>query len=118
VNFYVSTPLKNKFLQKTEKPTNSLKVLDDQLIKTTGVIFNKAVQDFNPKPLIKDLKKIVNDGEIKNNLLSPISYDYTPSINLDFDSLVNNYKKGNVFFKKNEKQVIKALENLGSESNL
>jgi len=88
------------------------------LVKSTDLISNKVVPSFGLKSFVKDLKKVVNDGEVKNKLSSPLNYDYTTNINLDFEGLVNNYKKGNVFFKKNEKQAIKTLEDLGSGVNL
>jgi len=67
---------------------------------------------------VKNLKKNVSEGAVKYTTVKNLNLDYVPSNVENIEAVFNSFKKNEVFFKKNEKQVLKGLEDVSLEANL
>jgi len=120
LNFYVATPIKNKFLHKNNTLSKDLIILKNfQKIELKGSLdFTQSIDGNLKTSLNKSLNKNISEGVIKKNMVLPNYNEYTPNLINNIDTIFLNFKKNNLFFKKNEKQALKSLSETGLDVNL
>jgi len=116
-NFYASTPIKNKLFLETSQSKNNFDLLG--VNSFDGAKFSKLTLNQDPAIGIKDnftrqLKSVVEGGELKLNIRSNTSYNlYTSlSTNSSFDLNLSEYQLQKSYYSKNLKNSIKGLDEI------